>query len=134
MAVCPSCNAELADDAVLCVGCGFHLKEGTHLATAVGEAHARSDAPADDNPYRSPADGVGGVHRRPLSHPNYDIDTRVEHLEQRVRELERRVDATRLVAPDFFTRLLAVCCYAVLGYLLVVLIFVVLSAVFRAIL
>lgn len=28
---CPSCNAEIARDAVLCVSCGYHLKKKIHL-------------------------------------------------------------------------------------------------------
>ena len=54
---------------------------------------------------------------------NYDMDTRVEFLEERVRALEKRIDSTRLLSPGFFVRMLAVCGHAALGYFLIVFIY-----------
>jgi hypothetical protein len=134
MTVCPSCKIELPDNAVLCVGCGFHLKDGMHLAMTVGEDPPASDSVSDENnPFRSPADTTGRDERKLPYQQNYDLDTRVGHLEERVRALERRVDATRLVAPGFFTRMQAVTGYTVLGFFLAVLVYSFLRALIRAI-
>ena len=134
MTLCPSCKTELPNDAVLCVGCGFHLADGVHLAAAASDDRPHPESPAnDDNPYRSPTDAAGGPLRESRLRENYDNDTRVEYLEQRVRELERRVDATRLLSPGFFARMFVVCGYAVLGYICVVLCGTISMALFRAI-
>jgi len=55
---CPSCDAELAPNAVLCVACGYHLKQRTHLAT-VAEPSVQP-MPDNLNPYQSPAAGTSG--------------------------------------------------------------------------
>lgn len=67
--VCPSCNAEVKPTAVLCVNCGFDLKEGKQLQTSVeagddaaakrkGKNKAGDDAAAP-GPGAGPSDGAG---------------------------------------------------------------------------
>jgi hypothetical protein len=63
---CPSCGSFLASHAVLCVGCGFHLAKGVHLATVAEEAGRRaSSSPSvptcDSNPYASPMEADNGL-------------------------------------------------------------------------
>jgi len=54
---CPACGAALPPAAVLCVGCGFHLQHGRHLATVVDRGALSAPKTATDgNPYASPAD------------------------------------------------------------------------------
>lgn len=50
--ICPSCSSTLAPGAVLCIGCGYHLRLGRHLATAVDREEV---PPIDLNPYASPS-------------------------------------------------------------------------------
>lgn len=70
---CPECKAPLAENAVLCIACGFHLLRGGFLSTAVerspfspftddqnaapyaNPAPPESSRPPDLNPYASPA-------------------------------------------------------------------------------
>jgi hypothetical protein len=40
---CPSCRTELAEKAVLCVGCGYHLERGEHLKTRSQRFHRQWD-------------------------------------------------------------------------------------------
>ena len=131
MANCPSCSVELPEDAILCVSCGYHLSQRRHLAAAVGDSQSETrEVSRDVNPYLSPQDDSSGTRKQGAYLTNYDMKTRVEFLEERVRELERRIDSTRLVAPDFFARMFAVCGHAVLGYFIVLtLIFLLLSVV-----
>src|SRR5436190_19081665 len=60
---CPECRAALAQNAVLCVTCGFHLQRGGYLGTAVErgfqddigeEIPLASFQEKDLNPYASP--------------------------------------------------------------------------------
>lgn len=50
---CPSCDVELAPNAVLCVACGYHLAQGTHIATAT--VPLAEETPDSSNPYHPPA-------------------------------------------------------------------------------
>jgi hypothetical protein len=45
---CPSCDAALPDDAVLCVECGYHLLKQKHLKTRVQKPRARGTRQAWD--------------------------------------------------------------------------------------
>jgi hypothetical protein len=118
---CPACQAALAPGAVLCVTCGYHLAQGKRLQTSVESAgeplEAGPDVADDGNPYRSPAQ----VSRTSPDYAqrNYDPETRIAWLEDRVRQLERRIDGTRLVSPSFFTRMWAIIGYSILGYLII---------------
>ncbi|MFW6060840.1 MAG: hypothetical protein ACODAQ_11715 [Phycisphaeraceae bacterium] len=44
---CPNCNQSIKPNAVICVKCGFNLKEGRKMEVEV-DADTTSDAPADD--------------------------------------------------------------------------------------
>lgn len=127
---CPNCNEALPAGAIICVSCGYHLKEGRVLRTVVEPAPATIPSTQDDNPYRAPSPhGTYAVDDSKRVGPtkNYDPNTRLEWLENRVRELERRIDGTWLTAPGFFTRMWAVFGYAVLAYLSLVFVFFVIA-------
>jgi hypothetical protein len=119
---CPGCGAELPPGAVLCVACGYDLKEGRQLETVreplVAEILTRAP-PRDDNPYRPPDPTLAAPVRKKELEKNLDLETRVFWLEERLRELERRVNGTRLTAPDFATRMFAVFGLWLLGYIAV---------------
>ena len=133
MANCPSCNVELPEDAILCVSCGYHLLQRKHLETAVDDSQLETtEASRDVNPYLSPQDDSSGTRKHGAYRTNFDMNTRVEFLEERVRELERRIDLTRLVAPDFIARTFAVCGHALLGYFIVQMIIFIILGVTRA--
>ena len=123
---CPSCNKELPSNAVLCVACGYHLVEGKHLAAVISPG-AEGDP---SNPYQPPM--AAGSATQPYVR-NYDPATRLEFLEERVRELERRVDGTRLLSPSFFSRMFAVLGFWILGYLVVVVVSLVVGLIIAAI-
>ena len=142
MSQCPSCGASLPEGAVLCVQCGFHLQEGKRLTTesATPEIAPAAEPPAAaaaGNPYQSPAAAPTGLFAGKtrdggrLRH-NYDVPTRVTYLEERVRELERRVDSTWLLSPNFLMRMLAVWGFAMLANLMIWLIIFFLTLVARA--
>lgn len=50
---CPSCDSELAPNAVLCVACGYQLLRKRHLGTVAEQPVASSLA--NSNPYHPPA-------------------------------------------------------------------------------
>ncbi len=113
---CPGCHTELAANAVLCVTCGYHLKEGRRLETEV--APEAGPEPPDPNPYRSPANDFAGSQLGPVPADGRSMLSRIEALESQVRVLERRINSTKLLSPDFFTRMLAVAGYVLLANLL----------------
>jgi hypothetical protein len=81
---CPACGNALGPAAVLCVGCGYHLKLGYHLSTAV---ESPRHAPAllipselipnelipSDNPYAAPISSEGQRESGPREHPEFDL-------------------------------------------------------------
>jgi len=48
---CPGCGAEMAEEAVLCVMCGFDLRRGHRLKTRIGSAVELDDEDLGDLPY-----------------------------------------------------------------------------------
>jgi hypothetical protein len=96
------------------------LKEGRRLETVrepvVAEALPAS-RPLDENPYQAPDLSLAAPVRKKELEKNLDLETRVFWLEERVRELERRVHGTRLTAPDFGTRMFAVFGLWLLAYI-----------------
>jgi hypothetical protein len=115
---CPECGAELAPGAVLCVSCGFDLKEGRKLET-VREPEAEDVVPHSepelggaaevrDPPRELPDLALPAPARKKELEKNLDLETRVFWLEERLRELERRVSGTSLTSRDFGVRMFAV--------------------------
>lgn len=41
---CPSCNQTLGEDAVICLNCGYHTQDGTHLETVVQKGKAKKQS------------------------------------------------------------------------------------------
>jgi hypothetical protein len=127
---CPNCKAALPANAVICVACGLHLKEGKMLKTTVESSSGPASAISlqqRGNPYRAPTTGdtyaVGGP-TNSVRAPSSDWSPRLESLEHRIRELERRIDGTRLVAPGFFTRMWAVFGYMMMANLILFMIYI----------
>jgi hypothetical protein len=58
---CPSCNAAMAPGTVLCVGCGFNLNTGQHLAASRGKTAAAKPSPGAKR--AASAFGVPAPHR-----------------------------------------------------------------------
>jgi hypothetical protein len=106
---CPDCGADLAPGAVLCVACGFDLKEGRKLQTVrepEGPPPALPEDPAP--PVELPDLSLPAPERKKELEKNLDLETRVFWLEERLRELERRVNGTHLTSRDFGVRMFAV--------------------------
>ena len=61
---CPSCNSPIAAHAVICINCGFNLKEGKKVKTAVegGAAKALRDEPPKTAKAPTPPSNLGGLH------------------------------------------------------------------------
>ncbi len=113
---CPDCGAELPSGAVLCVTCGYHLKEGRRLETVRAPGPAES-APLEEPPYLPPDVSLSAPVRKKELEKNLDLETRMFWLEERVRELEKRVRGTQLTAPDFATRIFAVFAHWLFAFL-----------------
>jgi hypothetical protein len=98
---CPSCNAPLASNAVLCVACGYHLKLERHLATAVEKVMQR---PIDPNPY-APSEST-----HPQSEPTHP---REPHLADLTEAGARKAKAILEEADSvYWTIVFAWCCCA----------------------
>lgn len=66
---CPACNVKVADTAVICLNCGFNMKEGKRVQTAIV-----ADAPVDVSTLKTPA-GTPDVEetvKRAKSREDYD--------------------------------------------------------------
>ncbi len=119
---CPNCGAELPSGAVLCVACGYDLKEGRRLETVREPVDAETipePRTLEENPYLPPDLSLAAPVRKKELEKNLDLETRVFWLEERVRELERRVRGTQLTAPDFATRVFAVFAHWLMAFLAV---------------
>jgi hypothetical protein len=119
---CPGCGAELPPGAVLCVACGYDLKEGRQLETVreplVDELLTRVPN-REESAYQPPEPSLAAPVRKKELEKNLDLETRVFWLEERLRELERRVNGTRLTAPEFTARMFAVLGLWLLGFVAV---------------
>jgi uncharacterized Zn finger protein (UPF0148 family) len=112
---CPDCRAPLTPGAVLCVACGYDLKEGRKLETVrepeapeAGPPHAPHVAEEVREPAAPPDLSLPAPARKKELEKNLDLETRVFWLEERQRELERRVSGTHLTSRDFGVRMFAV--------------------------
>jgi hypothetical protein len=117
---CPGCGAELAPGAVLCVGCGYDLQAGRKLETVrepeppESNLHVPFDEPETiaarqvREPPGPPDPSLPAPERKKELEKNLDLETRVFWLEERLRELERRVSGTHLTSRDFGVRMFAV--------------------------
>ncbi len=118
---CPECGADLPPGAVLCVNCGYDLREGRRLETVREPAPAALDAETAETTeaaeYRLPDLSLAAPIRKKELEKNLDLETRVFWLEERLRELERRVAGTRLTSPEFSTRVFAVMGLWLVGFL-----------------
>lgn len=66
---CPSCRETLADNAVLCIACGYHLGLGKRLAT---EVEPVAEVRLESNPYVAPA--MEAERSRPTGNSNAVLD------------------------------------------------------------
>ncbi len=117
---CPNCGAELPPEAVLCVACGYDLREGRRLETVREPAPDEplpQPKPLDEPSYTPPDPSLAAPVRKKELEKNLDLETRVFWLEERVRELERRVTGTGLTAREFSIRTFAVFGHWLLGFL-----------------
>lgn len=67
---CPSCRETLADNAVLCIACGYHLGLGKCLAT---EVEPIAEAHIDSNPYAAPAMAAVPLRNAPGQLSEFDL-------------------------------------------------------------
>jgi hypothetical protein len=119
---CPGCGAKLPPGAVLCVACGYDLQEGRQLETVreplVDELLTRIPRREEIAPSLPDPSLAAPVRKKELE-KNLDLETRVFWLEERVRELERRVNGTRLTASEFASRMFAVLGLWLIGFVAV---------------
>ena len=116
---CVHCGAPLSSAATPCHACGYHQQGGRPAESPPAAASRAAGQSGGTNPYQAPASaesgagggtGLPGSRKTPLV-GDFAADARLDWLEQRVNELERRVNGTRLVSPSFFSRM-----WAVVGY------------------
>lgn len=126
---CPNCRTALPAQAVICVSCGYSLRDGKLLTTVVESPSGERPTAAvrdDGNPYRAPSPhdtyAVSEPRRSGLPESR-ESNFRIESLEHRIRELERRIDGTWLVAPGFFTRVWAVFGHMMMANLIIFIIY-----------
>jgi hypothetical protein len=95
---------------VLCIACGYDLQAGRRLETvrAPSPEELLLKRPSKETEYAPPDVSLAAPLRKKELEKNLDLETRVFWLEERLRELERRVGGTRLTASDFATRMFAV--------------------------
>ena len=77
---CPNCKAMLPDEAVLCVACGYHLKEGLHVAN-ITRPDADVGQASSHNPYRSPSSAPSSRVRPFALIPLFTINGRITRLQ-----------------------------------------------------